>query len=272
MDVLPPPDYPPVHPSEYPQIPTRTPPATLEISRTCCDFDICDFHAIMIEAINRADVQFIKELLDHGLPMDSLYALEAVGAKRKDALEVFLKNGWDVNQPISELKPPILGYADEEMAGWLLDHGADPNRQCFIDLTPLSLAVETAHISVIQLMLRRGGDTQKGQLLHHAIERNSDNLAVLSLLIENGADINAIMYNEHYPSQALYYFMGLGTALHKAAELGKVDIVRYLISEGADLNIRDANGRTALECAKMSNHWEVIQVLEKGNGLLIQDA
>lgn len=129
MNVLPPPNYPPVQPSEYPQIPTRTPPATLEISRVYCvsgniqefraildaqnsseeDFDIRDFQAIMIEAINRADVQFIKELLDHGLPMDSLYALEAVGAKRKDALEVFLQNGWNINQPISELKPPVLG-------------------------------------------------------------------------------------------------------------------------------------------------------------------
>lgn len=129
MDVLPPPDHPPVQPSEYPQIPTRTPAATLEKSRACCvssdiqkfreildsqsssseDFDICDFHAIMIEAINRSDVQFIKELLDRGLPMDSLYALEAVSIKREDALKVFLENGWNINQPISELKPPVLG-------------------------------------------------------------------------------------------------------------------------------------------------------------------
>lgn len=35
------------------------------------------------------------------------------------------------------------------MVAWLLDHGADPNRQYVIDLTPLSLAVESAPISVI---------------------------------------------------------------------------------------------------------------------------
>lgn len=129
MDVLPPPDYPPVQPSDYPQIPTRTPRATLEVLRASCvsgdiqkfreilesqsssseGFDICDLYAIMIEAIKRDDVQFIKELLDRGLPMDPLYALEAVNAKAKDALEVFLKNGWNINQPMSELKPPVLG-------------------------------------------------------------------------------------------------------------------------------------------------------------------
>lgn len=41
--------------------------------------------------------------------MDSLYTLEAIRAKRKDALEVFLQNGWNINQLISELNPPVLG-------------------------------------------------------------------------------------------------------------------------------------------------------------------
>lgn len=43
----------------------------------------------MIEAINRHKVRLISELLNRGLPMDPLYALEAVGVKGKDALEVF---------------------------------------------------------------------------------------------------------------------------------------------------------------------------------------
>lgn len=129
MDVLPPPDDPPVQPSEYPRIPTRTPPATLEELHACCvsgdiqtfqkildsqspssdDFDICDLYAIMIKAIKLNNARFIKELLDRGLPMDPLYALEAVKVKGKVALEAFLQIGWDINQPLSELKPSILG-------------------------------------------------------------------------------------------------------------------------------------------------------------------
>lgn len=41
----------------------------------------------------------------------------------------------------------------------------------------------------------------------------------------------------------LYQFMGLGTPLHKAYELGKLDVVRYLISQGASQTIKDAKGR-----------------------------
>lgn len=147
------------------------------------------------------------------------------------------------------------------MTAWLLDHGADPNRQCVMDLTPLSLAVEHGPMSVIDLMLSHGGNARQGQLLHHAVERHSDTIEVLRLLIDKGAPINATMYEDHYPSWALFHFMGLGTALHKAAELGKVDVVRYLISQGVDQSIKDANGRTAMECAQMLNQWEVIEVL-----------
>lgn len=150
------------------------------------------------------------------------------------------------------------------MAAWPLDCGADPNQQCVIDLTLLSFAVESGPISVIRLMLSRGGGARRGQLLHHAVERHADNIAVLRLLIGKGAAINSTMYEDHYPSQELFYFTGLGTALHKAAELDKLDVVCYLISEGANQSIKDANGRTALECAQMLNHKDVIEALEKG--------
>ena len=132
-----------------------------------------------------------------------------------------------------------------------------------IDLTPLSLAVETASIPIICLMLSRGGNIRKGQLLHHAVERQLDIIEVLGLLLEHGAPINSTMYEDHYPSRALFQFMGLGTAHHKAIELGKADVVRYLINQGASQTVKDLNGRAAMECAQTLNQWEVVEVLEK---------
>ena len=148
---------------------------------------------------------------------------------------------------------------------WLLGHGADPNQRCLIDLTPFSYAVHYAPISNIKLLLGSGGDTKQGQLLFHALERETEIIEVLSLLLREGAPLNATMYQNHYPSWALYSFMGLGTILHKATELGKVDVVRFLVREGIDLSIKDANGHTALDCARRLGKVEVMQVLEDSN-------
>lgn len=147
---------------------------------------------------------------------------------------------------------------DIEMATWLLDHGADPNRRCNIDLTPLSCAVEHAPLSIINLLLDRGGDVTKGQVLHHAVSRESDTVDVLKLLIARGAPINAVMYQDHQPSWDVFFFMG-ETPLHKAVFLRKIDVIHYLLSEGANPNIRDVRNRTATQCADEDIRREITQ-------------
>ncbi|KAJ5453898.1 uncharacterized protein N7458_004854 [Penicillium daleae] len=117
-------------------------------------------------------------------------------------------------------------------------------------------------ISEAQPPLLSGSDTQQGQLLFHALERKSEIIEVLQLLLKEGASLNATMYQNHYPSWALYFFMGLGIVLHKAAELGNVQVVSFLVSEGIGLSIKDANGLTALDCARNLDKVEVVKILE----------
>ncbi|RHZ50754.1 hypothetical protein CDV55_102045 [Aspergillus turcosus] len=210
-------------------------------------FDIHDLDTLMIDAIRRDDPQFTMELLHRGLPLDPDYVLEAAKSRARSVLEMFFNEGWDINKPISEVNRRCL----------------DPNQQCAIDLTPLSHAVKYAPVSIIRLLLRHGGNVQQGQLLFHALDRKSEIIAVLQLLLREGASIDATMYQNHYASWRLYYFMGLGTVLHKAAELGNVEAVQFLLNEGIDLSIQDANGRTALECAEMLNKVEVVEVLKE---------
>lgn len=129
MEILPPPDYPPLSPSEYPQIPTRTSATTLENlhdsfvggdiqkfreildtqNSSSDEFDIRDLHTIFTEAIKLDEVQFIQELFDRGYPMNALFALDAIKVKGKNVLDTFINRGWDINEPISQLQPPILG-------------------------------------------------------------------------------------------------------------------------------------------------------------------
>ncbi|OJJ65812.1 hypothetical protein ASPBRDRAFT_139367 [Aspergillus brasiliensis CBS 101740] len=240
----------------------------LESSQTSENFHIDDFGIIMAQAIEQDSVTFMQALMDHGFPMHSNYARRATRFKSKNALALLIEKGWDINEPMCETQPPVLGIAieDEEMTAWFLDHGADPNKRTFIDVTPLSWAVERAPVSTIRLMLDYCQDIQPGQLLHHAVQRESDTIEVLEMLIQKGAPLNTPVH-EDMPTFSILCFMPLGTALHRAAELGKVDVVRYLLSQGADQSVRDTRGHTAMELAARLNQQEVVEVLVKhGNG------
>ncbi|EME80199.1 uncharacterized protein MYCFIDRAFT_177167 [Pseudocercospora fijiensis CIRAD86] len=122
-----------------------------------------------------------------------------------------------------------------ELTRWLIRHGADPNARCAWDITPLSAAICRGSLSTIKLMLQCGGDTRFGQLLHFAVERGSpDQLAIIDMLLAFGLSVNARMFENCRTSWTYNKPYGMGTALHKAAELGKLDVVTYLLERGAD--------------------------------------
>ncbi|MFP3022319.1 MAG: ankyrin repeat domain-containing protein, partial [Wolbachia sp.] len=87
-----------------------------------------------------------------------------------------------------------------------------------------------------------------------------NNLNIVKLLVNNGADINA-KDNEGW------------TSLHWAVQLGSLNVVKYLVEKGADVNALTADGRAPLDIAKekfrgLSENEErndIVQFLEKLN-------
>ncbi|KND86383.1 putative ankyrin repeat protein [Tolypocladium ophioglossoides CBS 100239] len=231
-------------------------------------FNIHDLYLVMYEAVRQDHATVVVELLRHGMGMRYTFALEAILTRAKDSLCVFIQNGWDVSTPISETEPTVFAYAvaDREMALWLLSHGADLNKQTYIDLTPMSYAIQFAPPDLVEELLNRGGDVQRGELLQHALDRPADTVEVLGMLLDRGALLNATMYENHDASRRLYPFMEFGTPLHKAAAMGRADVVRYLLGWKADATVRDAKGRTAMDCADRAGYDEVVGILKSVSG------
>ena len=69
--------------------------------------------------------------------------------------------------------------------------------------------------------------------------------------IENGTNVNK-------------KFNGM-TSLMYAARYNKVDIIEYLLLKGADRNIKDSQGFTALKHAELSNAYEAIALLKSSS-------
>ncbi|KAL4796032.1 ankyrin repeat-containing domain protein [Aspergillus venezuelensis] len=153
--------------------------------------------------------------------------------------------------PISRQK-----VGDEDMTRWLLKHGADPNVQAGLDVTPLSMAAESASFSTIKLLFEYGADVNKGQPLHHTTKRKSEITEVLAFLLEKGAPLNEKIYENHEYSRNAWKRIYSGTPLHYAIMWRNLEAIRYLVEQGADVNIKDRRGITPLEYALDVDHRE----------------
>ena len=80
------------------------------------------------------------------------------------------------------------------------------------------------------------GDKNVGFPLHNAIYKND--VAAVKALVDSGADVNAVDTWGHFP---------LVAATDKSLE-----ITRYLVEHGADINARDDNDETVLRRATLS--------------------
>ena len=75
------------------------------------------------------------------------------------------------------------------------------------------------------------------------------------MLLEHGADVNLPALRKGT------------TPVMIASRNGRADTVDLLIKNGADVNVQNTRGRTALSCAVDLNHRKVIKVLAKALGI-----
>ena len=128
---------------------------------------------------------------------------------------------------------------DVEVVRALLAKGASPNISG-MGLTPFLIAAGVG---------LGGGGTG---LAASTSAGGPPNTAIMDLLVEHGADVNAqVTGTETYSlrvSRAPSSTEGM-TALHVAAQKGRIDEVRYLLAKGAKPDLLDSKGRKAIDLA-----------------------
>ncbi|KAF5621165.1 ankyrin repeat [Fusarium tjaetaba] len=133
-----------------------------------------------------------------------------------------------------------------EMVKKLCSHGEDGHDWH----RELSWAVECADYPIFHHLLDL--DMSKAldaQLFHSAAAGPS--AEILQLILDREVDVNLKWSDE--------------SALHAAAENGRVENVRLLISKGADVDIRNDRGQTSLHTAAKEDQAEVVEELLKSN-------
>lgn len=251
-------------------------PKSVQLHTALSDGDIQRFRQILEEGFERRDLgwsmhtalehnlpEFVSEIVGRGYPVTGGLARVALTYGSKETLRALRNAGWDINEPLGQDQPPLLAYAaNEDMAVWLLDEGADPNREDSFGVNPMAAAVQYASIRIVKLLLDRGADVRRGKLLHHALNRKENIIEMIDLLVGRGAPLDSFMYEPGTYAWGFYFWMGTGTPLQKAVEIGRADLVQHLLRKGADASIANPKGETPLDVARRLGHLEIVALLD----------
>lgn len=154
----------------------------------------------------------------------------------------------------------------------LLRAGADPNRALPEGETVLLTAARTGNPAVLKALLAHGADVRAREhwfgetaLIWAAAENHP---AAIAVLVEHGADVNErsrLLTVARRRSGQSILPLGSWTPVMYAARQGALDATRTLADLGADLNLTDPDGATALVLAIINAHYDVAALLlEKG--------
>ena len=117
--------------------------------------------------------------------------------------------------------------------------------------SPLKEAVNKGRRDIVEFLLSKGANAKFKDsiqtVLHIAANRGRKDIA--ELLLAHGADINAPDWEMITPL--------MGAALN-----GHLDMVKFLVSKGANLKARDKAGDDVLEYAEDSENQQLIDYLE----------
>ena len=169
-------------------------------------------------SVDRAPfLDLITLLLEKGA--DPNVRTKEVPPIRRDFLRITGSLSWvDFTGQTPFLTASLAG--DLTVMKLLLKHGADPNIPTFAGTTPLMAAAG------VNWVVDQTYDEGQATLLD-----------AVRLCVELGMDVNAVNS------------MGL-TAVHGAANRGSDEILKYLVSQGARLDVKDKEGRTPLAWAE----------------------
>ncbi|PPJ61258.1 hypothetical protein CBER1_11898 [Cercospora berteroae] len=216
-------------------------------------------------AVENQHEDIVQYLLSNGTQVLPTHVKSVVLSRSKSAIQLLLDYGWPINAPLGWSDPPLLAYAtdDYDLTAWLLSSDADPNASCALNRTPLSAAVQYSSFEVIKLLFAHGGNAQQGQLLHYAVWRKqTDRLAVMKYLVQQGAEVNQMMYYNDRESFVQREPFGIGTPLHDAAAAGDLEVINLLLGCGADVLARDTRGRLAYERAQANGNTIAARLLQ----------
>jgi ankyrin repeat protein len=188
----------------------------------------------------------VRLLLSHGAEVTPKAVVIAASWRgTAESIRLLLKS--DAGAPTSKALERASMSGDVENVKMLLDFGADPS-------AGLSQAVTFGYTDVVRMLIAKGASVKMTEdtginLLHWAAIANRAD--VIPVLAEAGVPINVVDESGYTP---LMYAATI--------DFGDTAVLKALLKEGADRNIRNREGRTALQQARYHRHTLLEKALQ----------
>ncbi|CAI9178267.1 unnamed protein product [Rangifer tarandus platyrhynchus] len=135
----------------------------------------------------------------------------------------------------------------------LVSHGTDVNLQNGSGKDSLMLACYAGHLDVVKYLRRHGASWDTRDLggctaLHWAADGGHCN--VIEWMIGDGCEVDVVDAGSRWTP-----------LMRVSAVSGNQEVASLLIDAGADVNVKDKDGKTPLMVAVLNNHEELVQLL-----------
>ncbi|KAF7847632.1 hypothetical protein BT93_L2771 [Corymbia citriodora subsp. variegata] len=165
-----------------------------------------------------------------------------------DLLKQLLRQGFDPNKLDNSGKTPLhiaASKGSENCVLFLLDIGADPNRRDTEGSVPLWEALLGSHEPVIKLLAEKSANLSSGDVGQFACTAAEQNkLYLLKEIVHYGGDVSLPSSNGT-------------TALHISVSKDNLEIVKFLLEKGANMDKQDTDGCTPRDLADQQGHEEI---------------
>lgn len=250
----------------------------------------------LFEQIRSGDFAKVREALEHDRTMAKArnargQTLLMQAAVYGDADEVgwLIGKGADPNVADAAGATPLMwALEDTRKVRILLEAGAKADVRSGDGLTPMLMAVDLAcSADVVRLLLEHGAKARPDQGTDPLVmaARNSDPESMKLLAAARGgkypsgaltgAAFQDCMECVELVLQAGASKTAISNALQVAATTARLALLKLLIASGADVNVADSNGTSALMRAAYSDYAEVDRVkllLDHGADINVHDA